>query len=103
MIVAEVCVSSAAGIMQGGFVHRVQFSSVAEARVTYESVLRLLERKAQRKNDLPAMIELCGVGTRLAIPLDHAHSVEFVDFAALNEENAGAKEVFPHVFTTQRT
>lgn len=96
MIVATINMTTSAGFGRDGFVHRVDFADLDAAKAEYERIAKLMLDKEERKNDLPKMVEVSGVG-KVTIPLDSICSVGLEDFAWANEQLAGMHDAYPNL------
>lgn len=96
MKVAEIELTYAAGFSLGGFVHRVHYADLRQAWAAYEEVRNLLQRRADKANDLPHIMELSGLN-QLALPLEGIQSVALTDFAKQNAAERGLREEFPYL------
>lgn len=99
MIVANIEIVLAGGFAVTVLRHSVGFDDVAAAEAEYQRVADLMDKRAERSNDVPKMIEINGaVGTKLSVPTDHISSVALIDFALANEHERGVRDAFPHLF-----
>lgn len=98
MIVAEVNLTEES-FGGGGIIHTVKFNDAAKAAAEYTRVADLLQRRGDRANDLPKIVEVDGgSGNKLSLPLEIVRSVGLVDFAQANAEAAGVRDAFPNLF-----
>lgn len=98
MIVAELLLVTEGGFGDRGHVHTISFASLETAQAEFDRIDEIFKRKEERKNDLPAMIEVVGDGNRVTIPLGHLRSVGLVDFVHANEQRKGMRDTFPNLF-----
>lgn len=97
MIVAELFLT------EGDFstkqvVHVVRFDDPDKGRAEYDRIADLMQRREDRTNDLPKMIEAEGCGSKVTMPLCMLRALGFTDFAEANAQEAGVRDAFPNIF-----
>jgi len=96
MIVAEIFVTTGRFHEQK---HAVPFTALDKATAEFERLAAILTKRNERGNDLPKTVDVDGAaGHRLTIGVDDISSIGLCDFAKANEESAGIKDTFPHLF-----
>lgn len=99
MIVANVVVITGRFSLDGATKGVIGFSDISAARAEFERLSGLVTRRAERKNEIPKTITVDGgCGTAITCELDSVLSVGLSDFFVANEQEAGIKDAFPHLF-----
>lgn len=97
MIVAQVFVAT--GRFRYEQRHAVGFASLEKAKSEYDRLADILTRRNDRKNDLPKTVDIDGdAGNRITVGVDDISTLGLIDFAFANEQEAGVKDAFPHLF-----
>lgn len=96
MIVAELQITASSGFLTAGFIHRVLYDRIDDAKTAYEYVVTLLDRRTGKANDLPRVIQLGSVNA-LTLPLDSIQSISLMDYEKQNNEERGMREAYPYL------
>lgn len=97
MIVAKIELTTHG--LSGICVHTIRFNSLIGATAEYERVAGLINKRSDRGNDLPTMVEVVGSANRVSVHLASIHSVGLQDFVRANDEEAGMQEAYPNLST----
>jgi hypothetical protein len=97
MIVAELQIVTNKGFHES-VNHIVRFDVLETADAEYQRVAKLMLDKADRKNELPQMVEVMGASEKVTVPLDTISSVGLVDYAKTNAQMTGLRDAFPNMF-----
>ncbi len=73
------------------------FENIEIAQSEYARIGNLLERRQDRKNDLPPTISLQGINS-FSCPLNDITGIGLVDLVKQNAEEHGVRDAYPNLF-----
>jgi len=100
MITAEIWITSAPWGAFSGFVHKIKFANLLKAKDEYARIVDLMERRSEKANDLPKIIQVVGDGSEMTLSLDEIRGIGLCDFALANGEETGVRDAYPNLFKT---
>lgn len=97
MIRAEVHLTVGQWMSSAPLAVMVGFEDVDEAWGEYRRIAQLILDRADRKNDLPKIVECVGPFNSATVELDGIRTVSIVDYAKANAAKSGVAEAYPNL------